>query len=48
MRLYEEGYKLQENEYLLKIRLNTGHRDYQVPKTGFMTKFKRWLNACSI
>lgn len=24
MRLYEEGYKLQENEYLLKIRLNTG------------------------
>ena len=41
MRLYEEGYKLQENEYLLKIRLNTGHRDYQVPKTGFMTKFNK-------
>jgi hypothetical protein len=35
MRLYTEGYKLQENEYLLKIRLS-GTKS--IPDAGFLTK----------
>jgi hypothetical protein len=35
MRLYEPGYKLQENEYLLKIRTKYAHT---TTDTGFLTK----------
>jgi hypothetical protein len=42
LRLYEEGYQLKENEYLLKIRLNTGYRgQHQSVSTGFITKFNQ-------
>ena len=37
MRLYEPGYKLQENEFLLKIR-PAGQRYPNEPETGFLTK----------
>ena len=37
MRLYEPGYKLQENEYLLKVR-PAGQRHRKEPETGFLSK----------
>lgn len=37
MRLYEPGYKLQENEYLLKVR-SGGQRHKTEPATGFLAK----------
>jgi hypothetical protein len=52
MRLYEPGYKLQENEYLLKVRTQYAHIEHD---TGFLTKltqkgalpeaFKSWGGA---
>ena len=37
MRLYEPGYKLQENEFLLKVR-PASQRYPDEPQTGFLTK----------
>jgi len=39
MRLYEEGYKLKDNEYLLKVRPNGNQAMW--PGTGFLTKFNK-------